>query len=743
MLSKRNRPRILFLVDALDHDYQSQVTRGAVRAAERYSADIVVLVGGRMVFANPHMEQREFVYDLAKPSDFDGVVLLGTSLSSQRGRAGLAPLIFRFASLPMVSIGLDLGKGSTILVDNQDGMEKVTEHLLRVHGCKRFAYITGPENNRESQLRLKAFRETLAQWQLELPDKHLLLGAFVESSGEDAIRELIDNRGIEIDSLDAIVAANDSMAVGAMRELNRRGVKIPRDVAVVGFDDIQAARYADAPLTTVQQPLAMQGERAIQRILGTRGGLNSDVVTVSPKLVIRRSCGCGRAAEAPLLHSRPPISQTETLPSLVSSKRAFIENDLATVAEREGVVRGWESFLMDAVIEAVSGKGYDAVTDCIEDLVQTSIRTGEGLNTWGTVIAALDRHLGQLVVPGTKASAQIESILHRARVAMSEATEQYHAGKVRKLINQTMAFNQAAIAMLTTLDEASLKEALANRLPRLGIDTFSIGLFARRDPAEAEMNRFIVLDNGKQGEQGGKFFTSLLAAPEIVEGRPHSLVIEPLCFYDDIFGVAAFSYGPVEGTIYEQLGAFLSASIQALFQSREKAKEKKRSDARALVDPLTGLYNATHLVKRFVEEISRANYTQRPLSLILLNLDEFGAINEALGEEKGDAVLVEVAEILERVTKPMDIVIRVEGDEFAVLLPDTSGEDAMETAERIKERLKSSLSVEFPDFAGVSLGVVTTRPPHDTDGVTMMQSAAIALQKSKREGKNRATHASE
>lgn len=571
MHTQGRRPRLLFVVDALDHGYQSKVTQGVVRAARRYKADMMVLVGGPTVLANRHLEQREFVYGLASPEDFDGLILLGTSLTNPPGRKSLSPLLDRFSSLPIVSIGIELGRGGTVLVDNVEGIRRIIKHLMDAHRYTRFAYISGPENNGEAQIRLGAFKETLKDWNLTLPDELIVVGAFTESSGERAVAELIDERGVDIRALDAIVAANDSMAVGAMEELHRRGIHVPTDVAIVGFDDIEAARYADVPLTTVQQPLILQGERAVQRLLATRKETADDAITVSPELVIRRSCGCGRAKEAPTLITNNPVSPTETLPMIIRRKRTMIQNDLAAVAEMGGIVRGWEELLLDAVIDAASGRGYESVTLSIQKLVRASIRTGEALNTWATVIASLDRHLRHCTNPGTAEAGQVEAILHRARVAMSEATDHFHAAKVRELRNQTISFNQAAISMLTAVDVQDLADTAARHLPKLGIGTCSISLFEDLNPAQAYLKRFLVLDNGKKLDLQGSFLSRLLAAPEIVADRPHALVVEPLCYYGEKYGLAALEYGPRDGNIYEQLGAFFSAAIKGLHTSSKEA----------------------------------------------------------------------------------------------------------------------------------------------------------------------------
>ena len=740
-LKHKLRKRILFLVDALDHEYQSGVAHGVVRAARRLDTDLMILVGGQMVFDNKHLEKRKFVYELAAPSDFDGVVMLGTSLSSQEGLSAIAPLIIRFASLPTVSIGLDIGKGANILVDNATGMTKITEHLLDVHEYRRFAYISGPPNNKEAGIRLKAFKQALASQGLKLPPDHLVEGAFTEASGEQALRKLIDEHGVDITALDALVAANDSMAVGAIDELKRRGLQVPQDVAVVGFDDIEAARYADTPLTTVQQPLIMQGERAVEEVLHAYGPTSLDTeIIVGPKLVIRRSCGCGADIESPTLSTSPPGSSSETLHEVLERKRINIETDLATVAERGGISRGWEKDFVDAVIECAAGKGYRRVTEAFAGLVRKSIQTGEGVQVWTMTLAALDKHLTMLVHPGTEDSIRVEALLHRSRSAMAEAVEHFHATKVRQLRNRTFAFNQAAITMLTTHEVEELVDAAAEHLPKLGIETCSIAFFEDRASPTPTLKPVLVLVDGERIENTAPFSSHLIAAPALVEDRPHALVVEPLCFYDELYGVAALEYGPSEGGVYEQLGAFISAATRSAVMRKSDADAAPTHPACAHVDELTGSFTRVHLAYRFREEIARAEETGRPLSLILMDMDDFAKLNEALGRDMGDTALVGAADTIRRCVKPTQIVFRLEDDTFAVLMPDTDADRAKSAASLIARRLKRALAFQYHGHIAASLGVSTAASSRNINDRTLMEGAVRALLHAKRSGKDRAVH---
>ena len=175
--------------------------------------------------------------------------------------------------------------------------------------------------------------------------------------------------------------------------------------------------------------------------------------------------------------------------------------------------------------------------------------------------------------------------------------------------------------------------------------------------------------------------------------------------------------------------------------SEENYRAKQQLEEHAATDTLTGLYNRQHLKTRFVEEIARAKRTQKPLSVVVIDMDDFQALNDELGQEQGDLALKGVAKTLTQCTEPMEIVARLGEDEFLVLLPDTTTEIALAFADRFNRQLKLALAFQFHGLIGASIGIETTGGIHDTDEQTLMKAATKALSVSKSSGKDRATHA--
>jgi DNA-binding LacI/PurR family transcriptional regulator len=150
---------------------------------------------------------------------------------------------------------------SCVDADNHGGARLAVEHLIGL-GRRRVATIAGPQDMRVGVDRLGGYRDVLSA--AGLPEL-VVTGDFSEESGERGMRELLARSP----GLDAVFAASDPMAVGAMRVLKEHGRRIPDDVALVGFDDSASARHTDPPLTTVHQPLEAMG-REMSRLLVAR-----------------------------------------------------------------------------------------------------------------------------------------------------------------------------------------------------------------------------------------------------------------------------------------------------------------------------------------------------------------------------------------------------------------------------------------------------------------------------------------
>jgi LacI family transcriptional regulator len=204
--------------------------------------------------------------------------------------AALARLAQR---LPVVVVAGDPAEraADVVAADNRSGSAALATHLIEKHGRRHFFHVDGPPSAPDARERKLGLEKVIAAHPgVRLVGSHR--GWFTVRSGEDAGDLLVADRS---NRPDAVVCANDQMAIGVLQALARGRVRVPDELSVTGFDDIFPGRLVDPALTTVHQPMRQLGERACARLLERIGrpGLPPQAELLPTSLVLRRSCGCG------------------------------------------------------------------------------------------------------------------------------------------------------------------------------------------------------------------------------------------------------------------------------------------------------------------------------------------------------------------------------------------------------------------------------------------------------------------
>jgi LacI family transcriptional regulator len=209
----------------------------------------------------------------------DGLIVL-------TGRLSNAALRSVARSLPVVVTGRQLKAANLISLDfdNRAGARLATEHLIGL-GHRRIAFIAGDPDHPDSVERQKGYESALRNAGLRIDPRLLLPGDFNEQSGVEAVEQLHARRA----RFTAIFAANDQMAFGARLGLFRRGLRVPGDVSLVGFDDVAGSLYTVPGLTTVHYPIHEIGQLAARAMLDLLAGERPSLEVPGPQLIVRES----------------------------------------------------------------------------------------------------------------------------------------------------------------------------------------------------------------------------------------------------------------------------------------------------------------------------------------------------------------------------------------------------------------------------------------------------------------------
>jgi LacI family transcriptional regulator len=216
--------------------------------------------------------------------------------------------------LPVVVVAGDPAEqaADVVTADNRSGSAALATHLIEDHGRRRIFHVDGPPSAPDAAQRRLALIEMIESH----PGTELLgsySGRFSVQSGEEAGEILLANRAA---MPDAVVCANDQMAIGILQALSRGGVHVPAELSVTGFDDIFPGSLFEPSLTTVHQPMRLLGERACARLLDriARPDLPTQVELLPTELVLRKSCGCPPGAAARTTAARTTAARASAAP---------------------------------------------------------------------------------------------------------------------------------------------------------------------------------------------------------------------------------------------------------------------------------------------------------------------------------------------------------------------------------------------------------------------------------------------
>jgi LacI family transcriptional regulator len=274
-LSTRKTNTIGLVLPDLHGEFFSEVIRGVDVAARRG--------GYHLLVSGSHSDWNEMAAVVsAVRGRVDGLIVMAPELSADKVYDRLP------SGLPAVLLNCHARDAWSIAIDNVRGVHSMMQHLFTL-GHRSVAFIRGPADNNDAAERLRGWREALQQRGF-LDDGLMFDGDFSETAGYEAAYAILSAN----QRVTAIFAANDAMAIGALCALREQNVRVPQEIAVVGFDDIPLARFVSPPLTTVSVDIAELGRRAFELVIEASAQGNGTLPrleVVPTHLVIRESCG--------------------------------------------------------------------------------------------------------------------------------------------------------------------------------------------------------------------------------------------------------------------------------------------------------------------------------------------------------------------------------------------------------------------------------------------------------------------
>ncbi|MBN1797360.1 MAG: substrate-binding domain-containing protein [Spirochaetales bacterium] len=558
--NERKIKTIALIIDALSGmgSYQEDILNGVSQAVKDVGANFLVFPGGSIGArpSNKFEYNRNIVYELINSDTIDGIILAGGTIGNYISHDQFLRFLRKYTGIPMVSISGGLEGIPNVMIDNQGGFEKIFEHLIVEHKYKKIVFISGPEANEDAQERYVVYKKMLAKYNISFDERLVFIGNFMEPSGHEAIEVLLDERNV---AFDVVVAANDNMAIGALKELELRGHNVPSDVAVVGFDDVVEASIVTPPLTTVRQPVHLQAEKAVEIILQMIDGKypEQEMQYIDTEFIIRKSCGCVTAAKKENGEELPEVisnSREDWLESVSNLITQYCTDDTENLV----IKRLFLSFL-----DELQGKQQDVFLQEWEEFLDTHLSQTEDLliiNKCLTTFreAALSLAKGQEIVA--------ENLIYQAHNVMMQIVHRMEIKKRARAEGLSQQVSEIGMILGVSFDINELSEGIAKVMPTLKIDNFIFGMY--KNPLKP-LEAVSIICRYRDGEivtlpdEGLELPAYNVLSMDFLKNKgPVNYVVYPLYFKEEQLGLFLMELAPEYGFVYETIYNQICTSIE-------------------------------------------------------------------------------------------------------------------------------------------------------------------------------------
>ncbi len=352
---------IAVLMTALDADAQTETLRGIEEYGKQHGFNVSVFLWFTGVSEKDKQNLGELnIAYLPDLNLFDGVIIFANAFHTEGNRARIEEIL-EDVSCPIVSVGCELENCTSVRTDSYAAMRQLMEHYVVDHKLSKIHFVRGVEGNPDGEARYRAYVDVLTEHGIPVVPERVTQGDFYVTGGELAVKEILSG-GAEFP--EAIVCANDTMAITVCDILMERGYRVPEDVVISGYDYSTEGQEHSPAMTTVRGCFHKLGSKACEVLIEeVNGGQIEKTILLPDEVVLNESCGCEEKGPKPERHHKS-YSTTEVVQRKLIQQMIILEKN---IMECDGVV-GWLGCLQSFIAHIDPPEFYWCVN---EDFVET------------------------------------------------------------------------------------------------------------------------------------------------------------------------------------------------------------------------------------------------------------------------------------------------------------------------------------------------------------------------------------
>lgn len=289
------RKTIGVFISQINVEYQERLCKGIYSRAQELDYNVIFFTnfGG---YGQDEYDQGELqIADLPNYQSLDGIILATDTMVVENLEQRIKDYIEERSNCPVVGVRRKVDEYYNVLIEDSKVLEEIIRHFIEVHGFTKLNFLAGPQDHPDSQKRLSCYKRVLAEYDIPIEEERIFYGDFWKEKGKDAVAYWMSSN---LSKPEVIICASDYMAITVAEELKRRGISVPSDVAISGFDDlIDSSEYIPS-ITTAKMPIEEMGMEAVSKINRIHEGHKEEQITyMDTKTIYRESCGCDYNSE--------------------------------------------------------------------------------------------------------------------------------------------------------------------------------------------------------------------------------------------------------------------------------------------------------------------------------------------------------------------------------------------------------------------------------------------------------------
>ena len=545
--------RLGFILSTIHAGSALKLWHKVVQRAQTENGAFFVFPGGKLDSKSSREHLRNDIYKLVNSSNLDGLVSWASSISGSVSVQELEEFHKNFHSIPFVTIGQKIPGHPCVEFDAYSGMKELVRHFIQVHGVKKIAFLRGPETHTSAQDRFRGYKDALIEAGLDNKDNQALVSSPLNwYDGELGAKWLYEEKGlVPGKDFEALLSASDLMTFAAVNYFKQRGIRIPKDLLVGGFNDTEESRISIPSFSTVHMPhadLGIEGYEKISNILSGMLGVSDSTLPAYP--VIRESCGC--------VHTK--IWSSSDLHSKIRSKEQFHE-EICRIFRIDPESSGLEPMLT-ALFENDKSKFYDLFTQKVSSYFKNG---GDLLNIFSAL--ALFRSVVNI------APEYIEKIVRHVTLLVPRIQERVLIEKQYQIEKTNGIISSLKNTLLSVFDRSRLILVLKDYLEKIGIHTFAIVLYE-----DESYSNYIGGSNSADEIRNEEIrFPREFLVPERFSSDfdRGAYLVQPLFVEDSSFGYIICSYTDCQGIVYEDLRSSISSVLQSIFLFEQTTEARR------------------------------------------------------------------------------------------------------------------------------------------------------------------------